>query len=269
MPTPNRPELTEEEYLDIEEAIASDARGRAFLRMREQRARLVAITEVRRLAREVKEALAKTGSKRAAVKNGAPVGATRDDAHFNVLREELREMSAHIAETRREIGALAPPGGNGAQSLAEATADLEDIAAAGEAATAAILSGIERIHVLADMLPKDGADSAIIREIQARALEVVTACTSQDGTAQRTAQLINTLRYVEQRINAMLEIWGLEPPARPEDEGDEEALGGEPASEGPPRQEDIEALFERLKAVQEKAARKRDGDGGGKASAAP
>jgi hypothetical protein len=56
-----RPDLTEEEFLDIEEEIASDARGHAFLRMREQRAWLVWIMEVRRLTRDVKDALAKVG----------------------------------------------------------------------------------------------------------------------------------------------------------------------------------------------------------------
>jgi chemotaxis regulatin CheY-phosphate phosphatase CheZ len=248
-----RPELTEEEYLDIEEAIASDARGRAFLRMREQRARLVSVTEVRRLAREVKEALAKTG-KRGRGKDG---GNGRDDAQFNVLREELREMSAHISQTRREIAALGPDTGDGAKRLVDATGELEEIVSATEAATSEILSGVERIHVLADMLPKEGADGKIALEIQTRATETLTACSFQDLTGQRITQVVNTLRYIEQRVNAMLEIWGLEPLSAGDEEAEEDiADGAEADSEGPPRQEDMEALFERLKAAQEKAARK-------------
>jgi chemotaxis regulatin CheY-phosphate phosphatase CheZ len=260
MATEKRPELSEEEYLDIEEAIASDARGRAFLRMREQRARLVSVTEVRRLAREVKEALSAVGNgKRGNVKgkeNGD--GQARDDAQFNVLREELREMSAHISRTRREIAALHPDGaGEGAKRLTEATGELEDIVSATEAATSEILSGVERIHVLADMLPKDGPDGKIALEIQTRATEALTACSFQDITGQRITQVVNTLRYIEQRVNAMLEIWGLEPLSAGDEEAEEDsAENGDGAGAAPPQQEEIDAIFERLKAVQEKAARK-------------
>jgi chemotaxis regulatin CheY-phosphate phosphatase CheZ len=245
-----RPELTEEEYLDIEEAIASDARGRAFLRMREQRGRLVSITEVRRLARDVKEALAPVGKRGKAKENGNG----RDDAQFNVLREELREMSAHISQTRREVAALRPDTGDGAKRITEATGELEEIVSATETATSEILSGVERIHVLADMLPKEGPDGKIALEIQTRATEALTACSFQDITGQRITQVVNTLRYIEQRVNAMLEIWGLEPLAATDEEAEEESAD---AAEGAaPRQEDIDAIFERLKAVQEKAARK-------------
>jgi chemotaxis regulatin CheY-phosphate phosphatase CheZ len=247
-----RPELTEEEYLDIEEAIASDARGRAFLRMREQRARLVSITEVRRLARDVKEALAPVAKRGKAKEDGS--GSGRDDAQFNVLREELREMSAHISQTRREVAALRPDTGDGAKRITDATGELEEIVSATETATSEILSGVERIHVLADMLPKEGPDGKIALEIQTRATEALTACSFQDITGQRITQVVNTLRYVEQRVNAMLEIWGLEPLAATGEEAEEESAD---AAEGAaPRQEDMDAIFERLKAVQEKAARK-------------
>jgi chemotaxis regulatin CheY-phosphate phosphatase CheZ len=250
-----RPELSEEEYLDIEEAIASDARGRAFLRMREQRGRLVSITEVRRLAREVKEALAPVGKRGKGKESGNGNG--RDDAQFNVLREELREMSAHITQTRREIAALRPDAGDGAKRLTDASGELENIVSTTEAATSEILSGVERIHVLADMLPKDGPDGKIVLEIQARATETLTACSFQDITGQRITQVVNTLRYIEQRVNAMLEIWGLEPLSAGDEEAEEDsAENGDGASVAQPQQEEIDAIFERLKAVQEKAARK-------------
>jgi methyl-accepting chemotaxis protein len=232
--------------------------------MREQRARLVSVTEVRRLSRDVKEALAKT-DKRARGKDGATA---RDDAQFNVLREELREMSAHINQTRREIAALHPPPGDGAKRLVEASGELEDIVSATETATSEILSGVERIHVLADMLPKDGADSKIVQEIQTRATEVLTTCSFQDITGQRITQVVNTLRYIEQRVNAMLEIWGLEPLSSPDEEiEDDQADGNDAASPAPPRQEEIDALFERLKAAQEKASHKADADDDGNAPA--
>jgi chemotaxis regulatin CheY-phosphate phosphatase CheZ len=242
-----RPELTEEEYLDIEEAIASDARGRAFLRMREQRARLVSVTEVRRLAREVKDALSAAGNgKRGNSKGkGNADGPARDDAQFNVLREELREMSAHISQTRRDLAALRPDdAGEGAKRLTEATGELEGIISATEAATSEILSGVERIHVLADLLPKDGPDGKVALEIQTRATEALTACSFQDITGQRITRVVNTLRYVEQRVNAMLEIWGLEPVTAGDEEVEEDvAENGEGAAAAPPHPEEVDAIL--------------------------
>ena len=37
-----------------------------------------------------------------------------------------------------------------------------------------------------------------------------TACSFQDITGQRTEKVVNVLRFIEQRINAMIEIWGVE-----------------------------------------------------------
>jgi Chemotaxis phosphatase, CheZ len=40
--------------------------------------------------------------------------------------------------------------------------------------------------------------------------EILTACSFQDITGQRTTKVVNTLRYLEQRVNSMLEIWGVD-----------------------------------------------------------
>jgi hypothetical protein len=45
--------------------------------------------------------------------------------------------------------------------------------------------------------------------IDARATEIYTACSFQDLTGQRTRKVIGVLRYLEGRINAMIELWGL------------------------------------------------------------
>src|SRR4029077_2084479 len=41
---------------------------------------------------------------------------------------------------------------------------------------------------------------------------VYTACSFQDLTGQRTRKVIQVLRYLEGRINAMIDIWGLDAP---------------------------------------------------------
>jgi len=242
-----RPELTEEEYLDIEEALSSNARGRSFLRMRDARARVVAMTEVRKLQKEIKDALQKAQSEG---------GAGKDEAHIRILREELREMSAYIHQTRREIAALRPASDAGANRIMAATGELEGIVSATERATSEILNGVERIQALALKLPKTPEVTAIADEIQTQVTEVLTACSFQDITGQRTTKVVNTLHYIEQRVNSMIEIWGVEAaqtavaapaaPAEHDDQRPDAHLLHGPASDGGPSQADVDALFATL-----------------------
>jgi chemotaxis regulatin CheY-phosphate phosphatase CheZ len=248
-----RPELSEEEYLDIEEALSSNARGRAFLRMHDQRARVIAISEVRKLAREIKET----------VKKDTESSVGKDEAHIRILREELREMSAYIHQTRREIAALRPADA-GSNRIMAATGELDAIVSATERATSDILNGVERIQQLAQKLPKSKEVSPIAEEIQAQVTEVLTACSFQDITGQRTTKVVNTLRYIEQRVNSMIEIWGVDNVAHAvpmdlEDKRPDAHLMHGPAADGGPSQADVDALFERLSKPEAPAAKSGDG----------
>jgi chemotaxis regulatin CheY-phosphate phosphatase CheZ len=242
MSSQRRLELTEEEYLDIEEALASNARGRSFLRMRDQRARLVAMNEMRKLARELRDSVKA---------NNEGSGEKRDEAHIRILREELREMAAYIHQTRREIAALRPSDA-GSNRIMAATGELDAIVSATERATSEILNGVERIQQLTLKLPKTSEVAPIVEEIQAQVTEVLTACSFQDITGQRTTKVVNTLRYLEQRVNSMIEIWGVEgvtpaaPPPELEDRRPDAHLLNGPATDGGPSQADVDALFEKL-----------------------
>ena len=248
MSSQRRLELSEEEYLDIEEALASNARGRSFLRMRDQRARLVAMNEVRKLAREVKDEV--KDSVKALTENGGDE--KRDGAHIRILREELREMAACIHQTRREIAALRPHDDSGSNRIMAATGELDAIVSATERATSEILNGVERIQELTLKLPKEGEVGRVAGDIQAQVTEVLTACSFQDITGQRTTKVVNTLRYLEQRVNSMIEIWGVDethvhaPPPETEDRRPDAHLLNGPATDGGPSQADVDALFERL-----------------------
>lgn len=256
MSSQRRPELTEDEYLDIEEALASNARGRSFLRMRDQRARLVAVNEVRKLVREVKDS----------VKVTSDTGTDkRDEAHIRILREELREMAAYIHQTRREIAALRPTDA-GSNRIMAATGELDAIVSATERATSEILNGVERIQQLTLKLPKTGEVAPIAEEIQAQVTEVLTACSFQDITGQRTTKVVNTLRYLEQRVNSMIEIWGVEGvqpavagPEHHDERPDAHLLNG-PAADGGPSQADVDALFEKLGKATEPAPARAPGE---------
>ena len=46
--------------------------------------------------------------------------------------------------------------------------------------------------------------------LDARATDIYTACSFQDLTGQRTSKVVKTLAFLENRVLAMIEIWGLE-----------------------------------------------------------
>ena len=90
------------------------------------------------------------------------------------------------------------------------------------------------------------------RRSRTRSHEILMACSFQDITGQRTTKVVNTLRYLEQRVNAMIEIWGIEsmdgakPPlhaAPPDDQRPDSHLLNGPALEGGVSQDDVDALL--------------------------
>ncbi|MFM2045676.1 MAG: hypothetical protein RLY86_4252, partial [Pseudomonadota bacterium] len=122
-----------------------------------------------------------------------------------ILRRELQELSSHIAQTRREIAALKPDDPS-ANRIMLATEELDAILQATEHATTEILNGSERIQSVADRLRKDQPDLASMLDNEV--IEIMTACSFQDITGQRMTKVVNTLRYIERRVHAMIQIWG-------------------------------------------------------------
>lgn len=190
------PELTDEDYFLIEDAIAGNARGRAFLRMRDQRSRVIATDEVKRMMRSLT-----TNVKKAAVpeKDGS--------AHIRILRQELQEMSVYIQQTRSEVAALRPDD-SGNNRIMAATGELDAIVTATERATSDILNSAENILSVMSRLPRTPETATLCQEIEAHATEILTTCSFQDITGQRTTKVVNTLHYLEKRVNSMIEIWG-------------------------------------------------------------
>jgi chemotaxis regulatin CheY-phosphate phosphatase CheZ len=234
-------QLSEEEYLAIEEAIAANARGRAFLRMRDKRNRVIAADEVRRTLRSLRESL-----------KPAPQPETSGSTHIHILRQELQEMSGYIQQTRSEIAALRPNDA-GHNRIMAATGELDAIVSATERATSDILNAAERISALAGRLRKGDGQDDVIDELEAQTTEILTACSFQDITGQRTTKVVNTLRYIEKRVNTMIEIWGIEGGApavhfNPDDKRPDAHLLNGPSLDGV-SQDDVDALLAGLDSV--------------------
>lgn len=181
-------DLSDDEFDQIEDALLSSPRGRAFLRKRDRRHRAVTLDDLRLIMRE---------------KRDQPE--IDQKSHIKILRRELQELSSHIAETRREIAALKPDDPS-ANRIMRATEELDAILQSTEHATTEILNGSERIQSVADRLRREHPDLAQI--LDSEVTDIMTACSFQDITGQRMTKVVNTLRYIERRVHAMIQIWG-------------------------------------------------------------
>ena len=222
--------LGKDEYRALEEAIAADPRGRAFLRQRDQEARVIAVGQVRRMLKHL-------------LAPAAPAPGDPQNDQLRVLRQELQEMSGYIMQTRREIASLHPD--HGASRIMSATGELGAIVSATERATTEILKGAERIQAAAARLPKNAANDPIRSEIEGQVIDIMMACSFQDITGQRTSKVVNTLRYIEKRVNSMIEIWdlrGAAPVPETDSRPDAHLLNG-PSLAGSVDQADVDALF--------------------------
>jgi chemotaxis protein CheZ len=125
------------------------------------------------------------------------------------LKVELDSIYEAIHKTKREIATLHVSGCNG-RELSRVTDELDAVVFGTEGATEQILAAAERIDnqsaVLASSLK--GESQAVATDIQDQVVQIFEACNFQDLTGQRITKVVNTLRFVEERIIRMMEIWG-------------------------------------------------------------
>jgi chemotaxis regulatin CheY-phosphate phosphatase CheZ len=135
------------------------------------------------------------------------VQTNREAQEMDRLRFDLMEMAKAISRTKSEIAAIRPQGGETSE-LNVASEALDSIVRTTERATSDILEAAEHVQEAAWTLREEGANETMCDELDRRATDIYTACSFQDLTAQRTSRIVNTLRYLESRIEAMIEIWG-------------------------------------------------------------
>jgi chemotaxis regulatin CheY-phosphate phosphatase CheZ len=190
---PRQPSL-EQAYASLEAILRASPRGRWFLAEFLRRNRTAETDMLLEALGRIERAVTKPVSKQ-----GVP---------GNVLAE-LVEMSEAISRTRREISQIRPPH-QFDQQLVNASLELDNIVQATEKATSEVLEAAEEIQEVAWTLREQGTDIALCDKIDQRATDIYTACSFQDITGQRTEKVVKALRFIEQRINAMIEIWGVD-----------------------------------------------------------
>lgn len=217
--------IRDEDYRQIEAFIAGTPQGRAFLDEHTRRARSMGIDEVQAMVGQLRAAW---------VEHDAATSAVR---HIAVLRHELLDMSASIVQARREIAAIRPKE-DGDDRIATAANELDAIVMSTERASIEILGSAERIMEALPELRAAGGAPAACALIEHEVMEIFTACSFQDLTGQRTTKVVNALRYIEQRILAVMDIWGLggvapaDVPAGPVDTRPDAHLLNGPSADG-------------------------------------
>ena len=170
------------------------------------------------------------------------------------LKVELDLIHDAIGRTKREIAVLHGKSFNG-EEMAKVNGELGAVVGGTEQATQQILEAAEAIDNAASALSKNTSldqQKILSEEIGERVVSIFEACNFQDLTGQRISKVMGTMKFIEQHINAMMEIWGgvdaikAHAPAHVDTrEGDDKLLNGPKldGDAGHASQDDIDAMF--------------------------
>ena len=184
----------DEDYSLIEQALIQNPRGRWFLEEYLKRNRPADTQQLLGAIQRIEQSLQKQKP---------------EATDLDPIRMSIIEMSKAIAKTREEINSIKPDNEDDNQ-LINATEELSAIVESTETATNTILEAAEEIQESAWTMREAGADGGCCDKIDEKTTEIYTACSFQDITGQRTTKVVQALAYIENRVNAMIDIWGLD-----------------------------------------------------------
>ena len=193
-PMPPTP-LRQEDYLAIEAAVMETARGRWFLNEYTRRNRNADTDTLLKAIDKLEKSI---------VRERAPATV------MERVKMDLADMAAAIEKTKIEIAQIKHEDNEGAERFERASIELDAIVSQTESATGDILGAAEKIQEYAWTLREQGADEEKCNELDAEATNIYMACSFQDLTGQRIKKIVDAMRYVESRINSMIDIWGFE-----------------------------------------------------------
>lgn len=132
------------------------------------------------------------------------------NAEIKELKQELELMYEAINRTKEELAAL-QGGDKGQSGVARASLELDAVVGSTENATQKILHAAEEIDEIGKTLAaslKRKQDQALAQDVQDQVVRIYEACNFQDLAGQRIAKVTTTLKFIEQHILRMMEIWG-------------------------------------------------------------
>lgn len=214
MTNPPPAPMTDTDYETILDAVLETARGRWFLAEHMRRNRQADTQLVLKAIGQLERSLQERPS---------VVGAER-------MRLDLVDMANAISRTKSEIASIKPAEDREGK-IGVASNELDAIVETTEKATSEILATVERIQEVAWTLREQGTDPAVCDVLDRQTTEAYTACSFQDLTGQRIRRIVNVMRFLEARIDAMIDILRISERDAPEAESEDPLRSG-PAGPG-------------------------------------
>ncbi|WP_404380217.1 protein phosphatase CheZ [Caenispirillum salinarum] len=176
-----------------------------------------------------------------------------DHQDVAILKRELLGLFQHIQKIRKEIASIRRPGQPDKDHFSKMSDELGAIVSATAGATDTILETVEEMEDLIDKVRPMVANAegrALLDTFPEKTGQIFEACAFQDITGQRISKVVNSLQYVEERVNALISIWGenqiasetTEDGNKPVDEYKQYLNGPQLAGEGV-SQADVDAMF--------------------------
>jgi chemotaxis protein CheZ len=128
----------------------------------------------------------------------------------DALRNEVLHLFKTMQDFRTELAALGHPKVKG-ERFERMTDQLDAIVKGTEDATETILHSAENI---ADTLDKQRpglaaeGDTAWLDAIDGQVQEIFQACAFQDLTGQRITKVVESLKYIDEKLHRLVRIWG-------------------------------------------------------------
>ena len=170
----------------------------------------------------------------------------------DVLKKELYGLFKYLKRVRQEIAAINKPADED-MHFDSMSDQLDAIVQATEEATNTIMECMEKNDDIVTKLRQGITDAdqlALLDQISTNGADVFEACSFQDITGQRVTKVVKSVTYVEDRVNALISVWGkdeidkIEVKPEVEQTEDEKLLKG-PALEGQGMtQDEIDKLFD-------------------------
>lgn len=130
-------------------------------------------------------------------------------AEVEAYKAELETIQAALKRGRVEVAAFAG-GGALPQDLSRASRELGAIVRGTEQATQQLLQAAEDIDQCANTLSaalKSGHEKDLANDIRDRVVQIFEACNFQDMTGQRVGKVVETLAFLEDHVERLMEIW--------------------------------------------------------------
>jgi chemotaxis protein CheZ len=228
--------------------VAADAVMQILQEMAALRAEVRSLSE--QVARQPAAALAAETAPAAPAEGAQSQRIIEEEA---AMKAEVTRLVQILAGAKREIAAIKHPLADDSR-MTRATGELDAITLATETATHDIINAAESIDAMIGKIASACHDDPEVLEmldhLANATIRIHEACNFQDISGQRIAKVIKTIRFVEERVIAMINLWGVDafievPVETGKDENDQSRLLNGPAlaNEGL-SQADIDALFD-------------------------